>query len=407
MRLLARALVHVFFRTTELQHGDRLPARGPVLLAANHTNGLVDGLLLLAVLDRYPRFLGKATLFRVPLLGWLLRLAGVVPVHRAKDGGTAGNDETFRVCRARLVDGGVVAIFPEGISLDEASLQPLRTGAARIALGAVDEGAIGLSIVPAGLAYDDKARFRSRALVTIGEPIAVVAGTEVRALTEELDRALRRVGPDYRSAAEAEELASIADVAAADEGLGGREDVARALAKVESDLADVRAAHAAYRRDLALLGLSDRQLTADVTPGRLRATVAWSIVRFVASAPIAAAGYLVHVVPYELMRQVSKRPRNEGVRSTVKVLGCMVLFPVVWSVLAVLAGSRWGWPWGLAVFAACPLAGYTTVRFVERVYRVGGLLRAWRTLRERGSTIDSVKANRARVVDLTRSATGS
>ncbi len=87
-------------------------------------------------------------------------------------------------------------------------------------------------------------------------------------------------------------------------------------------------------------------------------------------------------------------------RSTVKVFGCLVLFPIVWALLAVVAGSRWGWPWALGAFALCPAAGYTTVRFVERVYRVGGLLRGWRTLRERGSTIDSVKANRARVVEL-------
>ena len=66
MTALARLLVRVFFRSIEIQDGENLPASGPVVLVANHTNGLVDGLLLMATLGRYPRFLGKSTLFKIP-----------------------------------------------------------------------------------------------------------------------------------------------------------------------------------------------------------------------------------------------------------------------------------------------------------------------------------------------------
>src|SRR5580692_4355049 len=159
MKGLARLLVHVFFRRIELQNGDRLPATGPVVLVANHLNGLVDGLLLMASLGRYPRFLGKSTLFRILPLWPFLKFAGVIPVHRAVDG-VAGDHNTsaFATCADILAGHGVVAVFPEGISHDESSLQPLRTGAARIGLEAgLDHDVAEVVTVAVGLTYDAKA----------------------------------------------------------------------------------------------------------------------------------------------------------------------------------------------------------------------------------------------------------
>jgi 1-acyl-sn-glycerol-3-phosphate acyltransferase len=86
MRALAGVLVHTFFRSVEVENAKALPARSPTVMVAVHRNGLVDGLLLMAAFRRYPRFLGKSTLFRIPPLWPLLKLAGVVPVYRAADG---------------------------------------------------------------------------------------------------------------------------------------------------------------------------------------------------------------------------------------------------------------------------------------------------------------------------------
>jgi glycerol-3-phosphate O-acyltransferase / dihydroxyacetone phosphate acyltransferase len=78
----------------------------------------------MTTLPRYPRFLGKSTLFRILALWPFPKLAGVVPVYRAKDGGSRSrNTATFRICQQILAWGGLVALFPDGISHDEPELQ--------------------------------------------------------------------------------------------------------------------------------------------------------------------------------------------------------------------------------------------------------------------------------------------
>jgi 1-acyl-sn-glycerol-3-phosphate acyltransferase len=79
MGFVARGLVRTFFRRVEVVHGARVESGRPAVLVAGHRNGLVDGLVLMAALGRYPRFLGKSTLFHNPLLWPFLTLAGVVP----------------------------------------------------------------------------------------------------------------------------------------------------------------------------------------------------------------------------------------------------------------------------------------------------------------------------------------
>src|SRR6185503_4225644 len=130
---LARRAVRLYYRVSSL--GGAVPASGPVVLVGNHPNGLVDPVLVAGASPRVVRFLGKAPLFDMPLLGQVLRGLEALPVHRAQDGDTRGNVETFAAVYAALARGEVVCLFPEGKSHDEPALQTLKTGAARMALG--------------------------------------------------------------------------------------------------------------------------------------------------------------------------------------------------------------------------------------------------------------------------------
>jgi glycerol-3-phosphate O-acyltransferase / dihydroxyacetone phosphate acyltransferase len=418
MTALARILVHVFFRRVEVDHGDAIAPGEPTVVVANHTNGLVDGLLLIASLRAYPRFLGKSTLFKIVPLVPFLKLAGVVPVYRAKDGeSTAKNSGAFAMCRRLLGRGGAVALFPEGISHDEPNLQPLKTGAARIALGAaVEDGVPGVVTVAVGLAYDSKARFRSRALVRVGTPEAASAWAAqyrrddheaTRALTDDMATRLRQVSPDYGSWVAGETLGRIAEVVdrpmavvPTEVDLARRERLARELAAGSGPTDDLFEAFARYERDLALLGLSDAQVCASYRSGRLRLMLVGALAKVAVAAPFAAVGAVVHVVPYQIVKRLGVLPTNEGMKATVKLLGCFASFSLLYIALGIVLGLEFGAPAGIGAFVAAPACGYVAVLFSERVKRLGGALAGARAVRTRRALIDTVLANRRAVVDL-------
>ncbi len=177
MRSIARLAALGWFRSVETSGLERVPSRGPVLVVANHDGGFVDPVLLAATLPRFPRFLAMATLWRTAARPFLW-LAGAIPVYRPSDGAPSSNVRTFAACRDLLTDDGVIAIFPEGQASDEVRLLPVKTGAARIALGSRAAGAEGLRILPVGLIYESKASARARVYVRVGVPIDLDAELE-------------------------------------------------------------------------------------------------------------------------------------------------------------------------------------------------------------------------------------
>ena len=105
------------------------------------------------------------------------------------------------------------------------------------------------------------------------------------------------------------------------------------------------------------------------------------------------------------MKQVGRRP-SEGMRATVKLLGCTALFTAVYSAIGIRAGRRRGLLAGLAGFLLGPLSGYVTVRWAERMDRLGGLAQARAVMAERGDLLGDLAARRADVVARTEAITG-
>ena len=112
-------------------------------MTANHTSPLADPVLMYGKLPGYPRFLAAGSWWKYAPARLLFRMAGAVPIFRRRDGGAVdANDATFEACNEVLAEGATVALFPEGELHLEPSIAPLKTGAARIALGAAADAGV-------------------------------------------------------------------------------------------------------------------------------------------------------------------------------------------------------------------------------------------------------------------------
>lgn len=428
LSLLTGLALRGFFRSVEVEGRDRIPADRPLLIVANHFNGLVDAALIAHTLGRIPRFVAKAELWERRLARPFLWLAGLVPVHRRGDrGDPSQNVRTFATCHELLVRGKVVAVFPEGAVSATPSLLPVRTGAARIALGARDDGARGLVIVPLGLAYEDRLALRSRALVRVGRPIDVDAdlassGTPkpdadgvdhaaVRTLTADIATRLGEVVPAYSDYREAAVLGRAAELALRPHGrippprvpLLHRETVAQELARTPRDARTrLLDALARYELDLALLGLRDAYLVAEYRAGRLLRLALRTAFKLALTAPLAVPGLLINVLPYWAVRWTGRLVRDPLMRATGRLLAGALFFPVAWIVVAVLSPVE-GWLAHLAVIATAPLLGLITVWSAEQAVSAARSWRGWITLMERAGDLGQLRDDRARVVTLVTS----
>ncbi|MFN8625207.1 MAG: 1-acyl-sn-glycerol-3-phosphate acyltransferase [Candidatus Binatia bacterium] len=404
VRALVRFLLALFYRRVDVVDGERIPADGPLIVAANHHNAVVDAMLLVAVVPRRVRTLANAPLFRHPLVGPFLRLLGALPVHRRQEAGNdpARNAELFAATTATLREGGAIAIFPEGRTRPEPVLLTLRTGAARMLLAAeAGPDAARVALLPVGLVFHRPGAFREgRALVLVGSPLptddarAVAAAGKpedaARLLTDRLTEALRAqiLEADDRRTLSLLEL--VEELWQEETGLRPADEktrvdwLRRALRTYELVRAGAPGRTAAFRsklegfaRDLEQAGLAVRQLSARRAPGVVARIVLGEGLSLLLGAPLALLGIAVHVVPYQLTGWVVRRlDRTAEEEATDKIAAGLLLYPLAWALEGFLV-LRFAGGWALAAFAAAlfPL-GMFALGWRERLDRVGRELRA-------------------------------
>lgn len=412
----------LYFRRIEVRHRERLPARGPVLIAANHPAAFTDVLVLATRLPRRIHFLAKSGIFKPWIQGFALRLVGALPIYRREDhpGQTVRNDATFRACHEILDRGGAVLIFPEGTSETDRRLARMKTGAARLALAQEQRpGQQGrLTLLPAGLHFEDRTRFQSDVILSVGKPIdltdfrmhaasdprqAVVWLTaalqaaleelilhipepEVTALVHDLDRLyldeLKTRGDPRHEL----ELARRVSECVEHFRRTDPERVYRVWRQVEF-----------YRRKLEALSLDDAALRdLERHPRRMFASALRIVLAAIGLIP-ALAGGLIHVLPYRACTLIANRisPQPILVASS-RIAAGLVILPSTYGLLALLLRAGAGWsPQRIALaLATAVVLGIFGLLYFHWLGRERGRLRVALLAVNHGRMVARIRAER-------------
>lgn len=407
----ARQLFHVFisvalrlfFRRIEAANVEKVPKDGAIIFVLNHPNGLVDPGIVFVSLSRRVSFLAKSTLFDVPVGGYLLRLIEALPVFRRIDAGAdwEKNQFTFENCEELLARGRCIAIFPEGISHNETKLQPIKTGAARIALGALAVGKDnnelvknGLKIMAVGLYYTSKTAFRSEALIRYGEIFDVESveldengeppRDEVLRLTQKIQEALQTVTLNLESTDELETVVRAeALFSSVYENLLFKQTLTQTFLRLQ-DLADkykllgqsnpekmrdLSEKVERYENNLQTSGLTVESFSVLQHPTAY--VFRYLILRIfvlLLLAPLAIVGAIIHSPAYlfsNLLGQMVTTHDADAAGSTSKILAACIFMPLTWLISAGMIFYFFGWQFALASIPLLILCGYIALRSFE------------------------------------------
>lgn len=398
-----KLVTRVFFRSVEVSGRENIPLDGPVIFVGNHPNSLLDPVMVTTTCPRAVRFAAKDVLFHGPLRPFLW-LLGSVPVKRRQDA-VAGaaedapaqgaparvdNSAAFDALFAILGQGEAFGIFPEGISHTRPELAPLKTGAARIALGAVAKG-IPVQIVPVGLSYRRRDRMRSRVLVQFGAPVVVDdalleraktdAVTAARELTSMITLALRAQTintADFDTLRVLDGVRKLYKPEGVSLTLAQQAELMRRFIDAWEKLQHVPEIAAFYRgvesyqASLRALGLADKDLRGDPLSFLARVEHVVKHVLFaLVLVPAAIPGIIVHLPVLVVAVWAGETLTSRGdVRATIKM--CAATFLTLLGYAAVAGLVLWRVPPPDGVLAAAStlgallLSGYATIRVLEK-----------------------------------------
>ena len=375
IRKFVRLGLFTFFRELEVNGVEHVPTDRGGIVIAWHPNGMVDPALIFSTFPQRLMFGARHGLFKWPILGWIMRQVGTVPIYRRQDltgmsieEQRAKNQQSLDMMSERIGSGAVTALFPEGGSHDDPCLKQLKTGAARIFDAAYQrDSSCPPVIIPVGLHYDHKQRFRSSVLLSYHPPIVIpdsiweqtdskqrwdsLTKLMEQTLTEAIyameDWTMHRNFHRAASLVRAERLADqhrvgqasiterIIGVARLWQGYHLRkqthpEQVAAIVERIEQ-----------YRLDMESLGLLDHQLDGDLRWISRRVLIILglqSILVALVLPPLLFVGYIINFPTMYLIRYVVvHRVKLQKDRASVQLFSSIVFYPLTWGVWSALA----------------------------------------------------------------------
>ncbi len=405
VRLFGRFWVWFFFREVDVQHAERVPRAGPVLLCVNHPNNLIDSLIVSAVVERKVHYLATAALFRNALLGKFLKACGAIPVYRRQDDPDKmdKNAGAFEATVATLARGGLVAIYPEGTTHSESRIQRIKTGAARIALDYESRRAGGLgevlTLIPTGLTFEARKSFGGRVRISFGEPIpitpylevyredgvkavdglttAIQWGMEAQVLhVDRLDRAslVREVEAVYKD--------DLIRELQEERGLAPRRIDTVRLSRGIADAAAYFEAHAPerldairehlvqYRAMLAAYHVRDQAVRARLAHHGVSERLSRGSKASI-GLPVFVYGLVTSGLPYLLPRWIARRTATkETSYATTRLLASVVAYPLFWGLETWIVWRLAGVLWALGFLISLPVGAILAYHYLRGIGRL-------------------------------------
>lgn len=441
VRGVMRLALGFYFARIERFHAERALADGPVLFASNHPNSLTDGFVIACSMSRQVHFVATVEIFGSRAGAAFFRRCGVIPVNRLKDNPRAMRAalQTFESCFEVLKDGGAIAIFPEGVTHDDPQLKDVKTGSARMALEFEQRFRAGLRIVPVGLVFSAKQRYRSNALVHFGEAIrideyiddyAAQRKPAIRALTAdlqtrleslilhvpelELSRVVDAVKRLYLDRLRMGNIIIQEPVSAQAENLLLTQAIADGVAYTFREHPQrgrrFRRRLERYESWLERLRLTDRDV-ADLEAGTLRRPVLQETAFAILGAPVAAYGWLHRLAPLAVIqwavRRFAGREESQAQVSTTAIIAGLAGFTLFYSLYIAVFYQFAGWSWTVWYAVSLPLSGLVAHYYTQELGRLRGSFRvaavllglrlgtAQRLRRQRAALLEEIESLRA------------
>jgi len=421
---LVQLITGTFFRRIDVIGTENVPREGPVIFAGNHPNALMDGWLLTAKCGRWPlHFLANAKLWNYRGLGPLLDASGAVPVYRREEHeGEVDNQQAFDRVYEVIQSRNCMGIFPEGVSHAESRLVKLKTGTARIALESATRGTEDLTIIPCGLNYIHRHRFRSQVLIEFGEPIEIdeqwtrAYGDDqqaaVRRLTDRIGEALSSVtlnAPDWGTLRFIQAVRRLYKPSSAVLTPGEYVELSRRFVDGyletmdDPDMQRMRRDVENYQARLDMLGLKDYQLRQPLTLSLAFRRVFFRSLMILLVLPFAIPGALLHLPVGWLVAMVGERFSYEmDDIATLKVFSTMLLLPLLYAVVALIVGYNFGLWWALFALIALPFSFFASVRLMEAEAGLFTSMQSLLRLARLGGEVDDIRTTRAELAKMVR-----
>ena len=389
------------YRTVRYVGYDKIPQDGAVIYAPNHTNALMDALVILAM-DRKPKvFVARADIFRKPILAKIFTFMRIMPIMRLRDGvdEVKKNYETIERSVDVLRDKVPFCIFPEGQHQAKYSSLPLSKGIFRIAFQAQElMPDMPLYIVPVGIRYGSFFRFRSTVRVAIGDPINVgdylaelneaTSQEQMNIMRDELAERMRKSifyipnDEDYDAtyeicaavvksrAKEFERDANGSRVNRLDAHFNANNSTVERIAQIRTQDPDKAAELMRLGREAAAIRRSNRISLASVS------------IKFPILSRIIRALFILVALPYCLPVSILTLPlkavcgfiftklKDYAFRNSVRCVINLVMWPLLMIVYSAIAYALLPWQWALPLTLAllpAPIVAHETWRLMRLV----------------------------------------